>query len=103
MWLVFEVNNFRADLVIFFKRNDHKASDRMEHNEITVRVDVKMDLKERRSEFAVYRVRRRQICAPTMHRMMLTTLATLLALDTHHAAHRGDQMLPLLRQGHVRP
>lgn len=29
----------------------------MEHNEITVRVDVKMDLKERRSEFAVYRVR----------------------------------------------
>lgn len=31
----------------------------MEHNEITVRVDVKMDVKERRSEFAVYRVGRR--------------------------------------------
>lgn len=28
----------------------------MQHNEITVSVDVKMDLKERRSEFAVYRV-----------------------------------------------
>lgn len=29
----------------------------MEHNEITLTVDVKMDLKERRSEFHQFRVR----------------------------------------------